>query len=564
VAVVIILLLPPLLMSDYYRYVATSGAITAIAVLGLGVVTGRAGLISLGQLAFMAIGAFVVSWLQVHAPGVPFLLKLLAGALVAVPVSVLVSVPALRLRGINLGVVTLAFASTISVILTVNNFPGADHGVFVNRPGWLASDSAYYWFSAGAFAAFAGVVALIGRTNLGAGWSAIRESERATAALGRSVPFAKMTAFAVSAFLGGAAGGMLVGQLGIAAPESFAPMGSLSIFALAIMMGARYPEGALLAGALYSFMPEILRQLSLSQDIGDIFFGVGAVIGLRRGFGAAEDLRDVLRRRARRRAGPAAPLRRAEAPPRLHRPERDTGRPALEVEHLSFSYGRVRALEDVSLAVSQGSVLALIGPNGAGKSTLIDCVTGFTRGYEGTISVCGQPLNALPAHRRAHLGVRRSFQQGRTISDLSVEAYVRLGLSRAQRAGITHGVLDDVLAFFSCPPRSTRVGDIDVGTRRLLEVAAAVAAGPAVVLLDEPAAGLAGEESAILAQRIAEVPHRYGSAVLLVEHDIELVTSAAEHVVVIDFGRVIAEGPPAEVLADRTVIGAYLGEEVMV
>jgi branched-chain amino acid transport system permease protein len=191
-------------------------------------------------------------------------------------------------------------------------------------------------------------------------------------------------------------------------------------------------------------------------------------------------------------------------------------------------------------------------------------VTGFIRSYQGSIEVNGQAVDRMAAHRRAHAGVRRSFQQGRTIPDLTVEQYLRLGLTATQNRALGAAELDDLLSFFGCPGPRTRVADIDVGTRRLLEVAETVAAKPAIVLLDEPAAGLAGADSVSLAQRIADIPARYGPAVLLVEHDIELVSAAATHAVVLDFGKVIASGPPLQVLADRNVIGAYLGEEVAV
>ncbi|CAB4941162.1 unannotated protein [freshwater metagenome] len=565
VVVLVLLLIPPVFLSEFDQYNATTAAIFAIALLGLGVVTGRAALICLAQTAFMAVGAFVILWLNVHAPGMPFLIKLVIASLITVPIGVLVSLPALRLRGINLGVVTLAFSTALTVYLSVKGFPGAKQANFIERPDALMSEGSFYLFAAGAFIVVALIVTILGRTNIGSSWSALRESERATAALGRSAPIAKMTAFGVSALCGGVAGAIFAVQLGTAEPSgSLSPLGSLSLFALAIMVGSRFVEGALIGGALFAFMPTILKLLGLPQDIGDIFFGVGAILGLRRGFGAAEDIRDVLHRRRRKTAelGVAEPPVGYE-PPSVPAPA-DGSAAALVVEGLTFSYGQVKALEDVSITVPHGSVVALIGPNGAGKSTFIDCVTGFNRSYSGSVSAAGSPIDGYSAHERAHHGVRRSFQQGRTIPDLSIEEYLRLGLSREQRRVATPDFIDDLLAFFSCPPRDTRVGDIDVGTRRLLEVAGAVAAQPELVLLDEPAAGLGGEESEEIARRIAEIPGRYGPSVLLVEHDMELVTAIAQHVVVLDFGRVIADGTPDVVLSDPKVVSAYLGEEVEV
>ena len=572
VVVTVVLLIPAIFLSDFHRYVATSGVIIAIAILGLGVVTGRAGMISLAQMSFMAVGAWVVMYLQVNAPGIPFLLKLAIGTLAAVPVGVLLSLPALHLRGISLGVVTLAFAAAFSVFLRVQGFPGVASGNYVKRPDFLASDGAYYWFCALVFIVFLAGVTLLGRTSIGASWSAIRESERATAALGRRVAMAKMSAFAVSALCAGAAGSLLAGQLGTSDPATYSPLKSISLFALAIMVGARYGEGALIGGALFAFMPLILTAIGLPGDVGDFLFGVGAIIGLRRGMGISEDIREGIHRRRRKteiaRATTAASLPDDARSPRPLGPTlrgtltSSSGLPSLEIVGLTQSYGAVRALDNVSLTVPSASVAALIGPNGAGKSTLIDCVTGFIQSYTGSVTIDGRAIDGLPASERARSGVRRTFQQGRTISDLTVEKYIRLGLSRAQRAELTEREFQDLLEFFDCPPMTTRISDIDVGTRRLLEVAAAVAARPNLVLLDEPAAGLGGTASVRLAHKIAEIPMRFGSAVLLVEHDIELVALAASHLIVIDFGQVIATGDPEAVLSDPIVVDAYLGQEV--
>jgi branched-chain amino acid transport system permease protein len=237
-------------------------------------------------------------------------------------------------------------------------------------------------------------------------WSSIRYSERATAALGRSVLTSKLTAFALSAFLGGLAGALLVGQFGIVSSDSFQPVDSLTLFALAIMVGSRFPEGALLGGMLYAFMPIWLGDLHVSQDYGNLLFAVGAVVGLRGGFGAAEEIRQLIRRLRRRRSrGVADGLDPYVLPPGLAAAQANgvaetngaKAVPALEIKSLTHKYGAVTALNDVNLVVPTGAVVALIGPNGAGKSTLIDCVSGFTRPTTGQILVAGQDLEGLSA-----------------------------------------------------------------------------------------------------------------------------------------------------------------------
>jgi branched-chain amino acid transport system permease protein len=161
--------------------------------------------------------------------------------------------------------------------------------------------------------------------------------------------------------------------------------------------------------------------------------------------------------------------------------------------------------------------------------------------------------------------VRRSFQQDRTIPDLTVRQYLRLSLAhKGRKARMSEAEMKELLDFFDCPSPGRRLASVDVGARRLVEAAAAVAARPQVVLLDEPAAGLPGEESARLGQTIAQVPARFGTSVLLIEHDMDMVARAATDAVVLDFGRVIAAGAPEDVLSDKAVIEAYLGDEVAV
>jgi branched-chain amino acid transport system permease protein len=587
IAIVVPLVLGAALLSPYGQFLGITAVITAIVALSLGLVTGRAGMISLCQMAFAGLGAWMMLWFEVHAPGVPFLLAILLSGLAIVPVSLLVSVPALRLRGVNLAVITIAFALTVQIVLTVNGFPGESNGVVVLRPGAFVSDKSFLWLCAAIFVGFALLLALIDRTPIGASWRAVRHSERAAAALGRSVPITKLSAFALSGFIAGVAGALLVAQLAVANVETFLPLASLTAFAIAIMVAAQYPEGALLAGALGVFIPQLFNTLNIPQDYSNLLFAVGAIVGLAGGLGAAEVFRNAGRRLVS--LGTAkGPVTAAGPPPLsvlatgnaavggpnvpLTPPEENRGNgdetgatPALALRGVSVSYGQVKALDEVSFTVPAGSVTALIGPNGAGKSTLVDCVSGFISGYGGSILVDGEPIDSLLAHARARRGARRTFQQDRTIPDLTIRQYLRLSLASSRRsARRSQEEIDDLLTFFGCPSASHRLSTIDVGARRLVEVVSAIAANPKVVLLDEPAAGLASEESAQLARAIAAVPGRYRTSVLLIEHDMDLVARAATHAVVLDFGRVIASGSPKEVLSNKAVVEAYLGDEVAV
>jgi branched-chain amino acid transport system permease protein len=569
--VLVVLIAVPRVMSSFDLFIATTGIIYAIVLVGLGVVTGRAGMIILCQLSFMAAGAYVLLWMQAHQPSVPLLVDVLLAGVVAAVVGAITVLPALRVRGVNLAVVTLAFAVMLNVVLTVNPFPGSQSALYVSRPSFASGENDFFYFCAAVFIVVALLVGALGRSKVGAGWSAVRHSERAAAAKGLSVPWSKMTALTVNAFCAGLAGGLLIVQLGTTSIQSFSPLASLTVFALAIMMGTRYIEGALLGGLLYAFTPKILDLVGISATYGPVFFGLGAVLGLKGGLGAAEVARAAIRQRSARRS--AEREQRAEGAagggaPRLQLVERPDGPdahaggvPALELRALGHSYGNVKVLEQVNLEVPERSVAALIGPNGAGKTTLIDCVSGFIRGYEGSVMLAGERIDSWSARKRARAGLRRSFQQDRAIPDLTVDQYVRMGLSFEQRRQLSTVELDELLAYFGCPSSRRLIAEVEVGARRLVEAVAAVAARPRVVLLDEPAAGLSGAESAQLARQIAGIPAQFGSSVIVVEHDMDLVAEAASQVVVLDFGKVIARGAPREVMRDSTVVSAYLGEE---
>ncbi len=589
-------------LPDYWVFLATSAVLNALIALSVGVVYGRAGMVALCPVAFAGIGAWTVGWLNLHT-GLPFLIEVLIGALAAVPVGVIIGLPALRLRGVNLAVATLAFGGAVAVLVFDGGFPGAAERAAVSRPSFARSDPGFFLLSVVVLAAVAGALALVSRRSAGARWTAVRDSERATAALGYSVTTTKLLAFATSAFIAGAGGALMTGQLGIVSGVGFQPMASMVAFTAAVAFGSAYVEGALLAGIAATFVPELLRQLGLPQDIAPILFALAALQAMAGDAGGvAGQIRATLR--ARSTAGrassptgasaprtpsptatpsrqappptatssrqPAAPSEKSahQAPPRgetsgsdsplARRPGvsgAEAGPPALTVTGVSVVYGAVKALDEVDLTIRQGTVHGLIGPNGAGKSTLIDVLSGFVAPAQGQVLLETVVLNGLPPHVRARRGIRRSFQQGRVNPELTIGQYLTLaGRGRANRR-----LVDRLIEAFECPPDHIRVASIDVGTRRLVEVAATLASRPSVVLLDEPAAGLSAEESTRLGLGIAAIPERFGCAVLLVEHDIELVATCCHEATALDFGRVIAGGPPAEVLRDPAVVRAYLG-----
>jgi branched-chain amino acid transport system ATP-binding protein len=241
--------------------------------------------------------------------------------------------------------------------------------------------------------------------------------------------------------------------------------------------------------------------------------------------------------------------------------------PVLETRAVSVSFGGVQALVDVDLRVEPGQLVGLIGPNGAGKTTFIDAVSGFVP-YRGEILLDGRDLGGKAAHARARLGLARTWQSVELFDDLSVRENVLVAAERPSAWGALARVVsrperneevDALLGTFGLDGRSdAEPSEISQGDRKLVGIARALAAEPRLLCLDEPAAGLDSHESEVLGRRLREIVDG-GTALLLVDHDMGLVLSISDYVVVLEFGKVIAEGPPDSVRTNQDVVRAYLG-----
>ena len=557
-------------LSGYFVFLAVSAVTAAIAILGLGIVTGSAGMIALCQLTFAAIGAWVVALMNLwEAPG-GFIAWLVLGGIAAGLVGILIGLPALRLRGVNLAVVTLGFAAAADVTLVQIQFPGSADSVAIERPIWFTSDRSFFFFSIIVLAVCGVIVFFLQRGRWGSSWRSVAFSERGTAAAGQSVQSAKITAFAVSAALGGISGGLLAGQVQLPFASSFTPIQSLALYVLAVMSGAHLIDMAIFGGILWVAVPELLKRGGIPQDWGFVIFGALGVQALTSGTNLGQGIRNLWWKRIDRREAAASAARRAlvettdltsGAPITTTTtatldPAIDTGEPVLVVDDLTVQFGALKALDGVSFEVPARSIMGLIGPNGAGKSTFVDAISGFLPQHGGRVLLDGRDLAGLSPTRRARLGLRRTFQQDRVPPSLTVEAYVRF----VARRRLDRNEIDRTLEFFGCPLASARLSSVDVGTRRLVEVAANVLSRPRLLILDEPAAGLSHEEHLALAARIRDLPARFGTTVVIIEHDLDLVRSVCPRLTVLDFGRVLASGSQTEVLEDPAVIKAYMGE----
>jgi branched-chain amino acid transport system permease protein len=564
--VVIVVMALGFALSSYWQYVGAVGAAEAIFGLSIGMVYGQAGMLSLCQPAIGAIGAWSVAYLSGEEGWVPLPWSLFLGAVIAIPIGLAAGLPALRLRRVNLAIVTLGFVIVIDTVAQAGQIAGSQESIFVKTPTWdLAGYMGLYLLCWLSFAALAALTIVLRRSRWGLSWLAIARSERAAASMGVSVMRAKLTAFAIAAFIAAWAGGLLVAAFGSADPSNFDPVVVLTLFALAVMMGAGYWEGALALGIFSAVSSALLEQWGLTPDLGTALFAIGAITVLGNEDAAfSVMIRRQIARLSKRRAAADEPLAlRSFSPADVAGTApwpagAESARPpALAISGMTVNFGAVRALDDVSLTVRCGEVVGLVGPNGAGKSTLVDAATGFLASYSGSVRVDGVQIDALPAARRARV-VRRTFQQDRTIGELTAEGYLRL----AAAPGTSGKRIREIIEFVGCTNSRTPLSGLDVRLRRLLMIGACLTGAPKAILVDEPAAGLSVEESIDLAARLVEIPARFDCGLLVIEHDMELVRLVCTSLVVLDFGKVIASGPTAEILQRPDVAAAYLGDDV--
>ncbi|MBS1842983.1 MAG: ATP-binding cassette domain-containing protein [Actinobacteria bacterium] len=561
----------------------------AMILLSIVVLTGYAGQLSLAQFALAGFGAYVGGRL-LATTGMPFWLGILFGIAATIPLGILFGLPAVRTRGINLAIVTLGLGSAIELVLFGNaDFTGGFSGTQIGEPSLfgLNINAASHPTRYGLLVLVCLVIATLVVGNMRRGRSgrrliAVRTNERAAAALGISVPGAKLYAFAVAAAIAGLGGILYAFRTTSISYTEFTSFTSITMVAYAMIGGLGYLFGPVIGATLApgSITERLLN--SIDPAIGKYIPLIGGVsvivmVLLNQNGVVKEQIAQI--RWIRSKLANAIP----SLAPR-QKPKRVLPQPAkvenrvepmtLEVRNLTVRYGGTTAVDEVSLTVRPGRVLGLIGPNGAGKTSLIDAVTGFTRMAPGSELVLnGRNIGRLTATKRSRAGLGRSFQSLELFEDSTVLDNLRAAsdprdvgsyardLIWPVNAPLPDNVLATIREFDLEDDLDRQVEDLPYGRRRLLAMARAVATESSVLLLDEPAAGLGDAETAELAHLVGRLAREWGIAVLVVEHDMNFVMSVCDELVVLDFGRTIATGTPAEVRNDPAVIAAYLGEE---
>ncbi|MBW8800290.1 MAG: ATP-binding cassette domain-containing protein [Streptomyces sp.] len=563
----------------------TSTLVLSLILLSVIVVTGYAGQVSLAAYALAGTGAFIAG----HAAadwGWPFELALLAGVLGTVPIGLLFALPAVRTRGVNLAIITLGLGTTLEAMVFQNTdlttTPGSegiavgDQTLFGVSISGVDHPQRYAAVVLVLFVVATLLVANVRRGRTGRRLVAVRANERAAAALGIDVRAAKLYAFGLSSAIAALAGVLTGFRSTSVVFSDFQSFDSITALGLAVIGGVGFLVGPLF-GATFAagtvgarFGDWVLPGLSEWMPlIGGVVL-VLTLVGNQDGIGKEAGRRTAgVRHRLFPKRGGTVPRETAEAvTPEV---SRCTPLP-LHVRDLTVRYGGVVAVDGLSLDVEPGRVVGLIGPNGAGKTSAIDAVTGFTRAAGGRVRLGERDVTRVPVHRRASAGLSRSFQSLELFEDMTVldnlyAACDRPGrwayltdLVRPGSRPLPPHVLVAVREFGLQDSLDRPVGDLSYGERRLLAIARAVAAAPSVLLLDEPAAGLSDDETRELARLVRRLAEDWGMGVLLVEHDVDMVMSVCDQVVVLDFGRRICAGTPQEVRRDPAVRAAYLGD----
>ncbi|NGX97492.1 MAG: ATP-binding cassette domain-containing protein [Candidatus Afipia apatlaquensis] len=556
---------------SYAVFLIATISLTAIACIGLNVLLGLAGQISLGHIGFMAIGAYTTVLLMEKA-GWPYLAATGAGIVLVSIIGGLLAMPALRVRGPYLAMVTIAFGFIVEHgTIEWRDLTGGGNGLVLTVPpsifGMPLSERGLAIASVALM--FAGVVLFdrLKRSGWGYAMRAARDSEVATRSVGIDLVRVRTMAFVISAAAMALAGSLFAPLQGYISPSSFPFLQSILLLFGVMIGGAGSALGPVIGAVLVVLLPELLSDLAEYRLLA---FGLLLFAVLRVAPNGVAGLAGQLFAKF---FSASRPQSGADGVPTMGDPGaalrvESSSAPPLNVTDLSIAFGGVRAVQNVSFNAQPGQVTSVIGPNGAGKTSALNLLCGFYRPTSGTVKLGDRDLTGLPSHTLARAGVARTFQTTQLFGSLTIIENTLLAETAGKLGGIVSPLRNpDTERFARSLLRFAGVdGDLDRpaeslphGEKRLVEIARALALRPKVLLLDEPAAGLSkGDKLRLttLLRRIADL----GVAVIIVEHDMPMIMSLSDHIVVLDGGKRIAIGEPAAIRNDPLVRKAYLGD----
>lgn len=602
-AIIVLLLIPVMTSRFYVLSILVSSGIFAILAIGLSLLLGQAGQISLAVGAFYGVGAYTVAILTTMAH-VPSILALIAGAIIAGIIAFVVGKPILRLKSYFLALATLGLGTIFIVMCQQTNAIGGNLGINQIPNFSIAGftfdmyKSQYYlvWFFAILVMLF---VTRSLKSRVGRALKALAVNEVAATSLGINVADWKLRTFVVSSFVSGLAGGFFSFVYTAVTPQSFDSSVTMMVMIMVIAGGIDSIIGSVVGAILITIISNLL---SVYQQYSSgiyalilillLLFVPGGLASLVAP-GAYQGLRNRFKRFGRKAPSAEAQAKRESAAAideqaakagealvedwRSHSADRilasQDKKELLKIDDVCVFFGGVKAVNEVSLTVKEGLITALIGPNGAGKTTLFNVISGLKKPTKGRIWFNGKEITKMKDVAIARLGVARTFQNLRIFSNMTVLENVMTGRHRHEKAGFISAAIGlqnkeekesrrralETLALVGLAHLADwPVTALPYGQQRLVEIARALATEPELLLLDEPAAGMNGAERDVLVQKIIEIA-KSGINILLVEHDIDLVMGLSDNVYVLDFGKLIAAGVPKDVQQNQAVIEAYIG-----
>jgi ABC-type branched-subunit amino acid transport system ATPase component/ABC-type branched-subunit amino acid transport system permease subunit len=574
-AAVALLLYPVVSDSLYYQNMIILSLVFAIGAVGLNVISGYGGYISLGQGAFLGLGAYTLAILSTRVEGVSVWVWVPLAGVVAGLFAALLGVIALRTRGLSFVVMTISFVFLLGLVTT--NWPSLTNGtagITIPLPTWSLDiqNWPFYYALVGLLAISLLMSWRIRRTKFGMGLVAMREDEDKAATVGVNTPVYKLLGFVASAVFVGMAGAIYGYYLSFVDPSGmFSILLSVQIL-LSMLLGGR---GTLFGPVLGAFIIEPLNEFSNNSLGGGnarliVFGGLMALVVLFLPRGIIPTVRNLVE--ARRTRGTAGLVgARLESRERGATPERPplTGKTLLEVKGLEKRFGGLRAVDGASFSVQEGSITALIGPNGSGKTTVFNLIGGTMAPDAGEVWLEGRRIDGRPPWERAHAGLGRTFQITRLFREMTVLENVVAPL-RAFRWGQLNadGVTgteaeraEELLAFVGMERfRDQPAGALSYGQQKLVELAQILMLDPKLILLDEPAGGINPTLIERMGDMIREL-NAAGTTFLIVEHNMPFVLGLCDPVLVLARGKTIASGPPGAIQRDPKVLDAYLGED---
>ncbi len=549
--------------------------IGALVALGLVVMTGLGGLTSFGQAAFVGIGAFSTAW-ATTALGVSPWLGLVLAIILSGAVAAMLGAATLRLGGHYLPLSTIAWG--LAIYFLFPEIPGlGQHDGISNIPPIslfglsFADNRLMYGLIWGIVAISLLLVGNLLASREGRAIRALRSGGVMLASLGVSLFHIRLTIFVLSAVLAGIAGWLYAHMTRFVSPSPFDIRPSIEYLLMALAGGASFVYGAVIGAAFVVLLKNAVQDIlpSFTANAAQfeiIVYSVVLILLLQHVRGGILSLvsRIVSHMPVKRAVADHGLPRRALPAP---------GTPLLSIEGAVKRFGGLTAVNEVSFEMKAGEILGLIGPNGAGKSTMFNLITGAARPSGGKFWFLSKDMTGMSQRARAQLGIARSFQHVKLRPNMTVLDNVLLGTYLRTRSGFLSGALrldrrEEAIATREALDQLARVGladkaemlagNLPLGHQRILEVARALAADPVLLVLDEPAAGLRKAEKEALADLLRKL-RADGVSILLVEHDMEFVMGLVDRIVVMSFGKKLADGLPEAVRSDASVQEAYLG-----